>query len=227
MAKRNEFVSFHPVHPGEILKEELLERRITSKELAGRVGISPQNMSDYITGRRSFTVDFSCKLEEVLGIKARMWMDLQANYEITKRRVEGLSEECQKALQDGVVPQRISARVEWTAADKYVARTNYCEKELIAEGATPDDAKKALEAKLGSIERTEERPYFIEWSLSTSALLRELPVSLKALASASGLNPRQLSAYKNGTKAPDRLAKEKILQGLRSIGNSLSRVTLW
>lgn len=116
MATRNEFVSFHPVHPGEILNEELLERGITSKELAGRVGISPQNMSDYITGRRSFTVDFSCKLEEVLGIKARMWMDLQANYEITKRRVEGLSEECQRALQDGVTPQRISARVEWTAA---------------------------------------------------------------------------------------------------------------
>ncbi len=68
--------------------------------------------------------------------------------------------------------------------------------------------------------------YTTTYTLDTSALLQQVPITLKALADASGINQRQLSAYKNGIKSPRKETQAKIINGIRSIGDALSKVTL-
>lgn len=68
--------------------------------------------------------------------------------------------------------------------------------------------------------------YAISYNYEMSALLQELPVTLRALSQVTGLNQRQLSAYKNGLKTPRKATGEKILHGIKEIGNTLQSVTL-
>ena len=88
MEARNNFTPMVPVHPGEILGLELQERGITQMDFAKTIGISKQNLNDYIKGKRSFTSDFSLKLEAALGIAAESFMNLQVEYELTLKRRE-------------------------------------------------------------------------------------------------------------------------------------------
>ena len=88
MERRNNYTPLVPVHPGEILGLELQERGISQIAFAKELGISKQNLNDYIKGKRSFTSDFSLKLEEALGITAESFMNLQVEYELTIKRRE-------------------------------------------------------------------------------------------------------------------------------------------
>lgn len=64
-------------------------------------------------------------------------------------------------------------------------------------------------------------PYEIEYTYTASALLHAFPVSLHDLSDASGLNYRQLSAYKNGNRFPKESTKQKIKDGIEKIGRDL------
>lgn len=88
----------YAVLPGSVLKLELEERNITQKELAKEIGIPASNLNEYINGKRSFTTEFSLKLEGSLGISAEIWMNLQQNYDLVVARKGQLDSDEQKAL---------------------------------------------------------------------------------------------------------------------------------
>jgi addiction module HigA family antidote len=67
---------------------ELNEREIKQNLLAEQLGIAPTNLSNYINGKRNFTADFALKLEDTLGIPAIHWVNMQANYDLTKARIK-------------------------------------------------------------------------------------------------------------------------------------------
>ena len=91
METKNEFVANTAVHPGNILKLELEEREIKQKDFAERLGIAASNLNEYIKGKRGFSAEFSLKLEDLLGIPASNWMNLQKNYELIIARKRRLS----------------------------------------------------------------------------------------------------------------------------------------
>ncbi|MDD7559690.1 MAG: hypothetical protein PUJ95_05430 [Bacteroidales bacterium] len=64
-------------------------------------------------------------------------------------------------------------------------------------------------------------PLDIEYTYTISAFLHVFPVSLRDLSDASGLNYRQLSAYKNGNRFPKESTKQKIKDGIAKIGRDL------
>ena len=68
--------------------------------------------------------------------------------------------------------------------------------------------------------------YALEWSLGVSALIRacEPLVSIAAISRATGINQRLLSHYANGIKTPRSAQREKIVNGIRSIGRQLISV---
>lgn len=70
------------VSPGSVLREELTERKISQKDFAAILEIAPSNLNAYITGKRSFTLAFSKKLEKALGIDRELWIGLQENYDL-------------------------------------------------------------------------------------------------------------------------------------------------
>ena len=65
--------------------------------------------------------------------------------------------------------------------------------------------------------------YEFEWDLDTAALLQICSqyATLAAISRASGVNERQLSHYANGTKKPRRPQRQRIIDGLHKIGQSL------
>ena len=55
--------SFIPVHPGEIIKEELQYRGISQKRFAEVVGVSYTMLNDILNGRRPVSTDFALLIE--------------------------------------------------------------------------------------------------------------------------------------------------------------------
>ena len=74
------------VPPGEILEEELVERGITQKELAQRMGRPIQTMNEIIRGKRALTAETALDLERVLGIEAGLWVRLEGDYRLALAR---------------------------------------------------------------------------------------------------------------------------------------------
>lgn len=55
MATRNEAPALMAIHPGSILKEELIERSISQKDFAKMISMQPSHLNEIIKGKRSIT----------------------------------------------------------------------------------------------------------------------------------------------------------------------------
>jgi len=74
-----------PFHPGEILLEEfLVPARMTQAAFAEKVGWSRSRLSEFIHGKRGVTADAAIDLAEVLGTTSKLWMNLQASYDLDR-----------------------------------------------------------------------------------------------------------------------------------------------
>jgi len=72
----------HPIHPGEILADELNELNTTPTELARELHVPANRISQLIAGKRAMTADTALRLEKWLGVSAGFWMNLQKRYEL-------------------------------------------------------------------------------------------------------------------------------------------------
>lgn len=76
----NNLTPFEPTHPGQIIREELEERKITQAKLAEQIGVSSTMLNEVINGKRAVNTELALLLEAALGISAHIWLDLQADY---------------------------------------------------------------------------------------------------------------------------------------------------
>ena len=78
--------SFHvtPVHPGEVLKDELEELGLTQVELAKHIGVLPKTISEICRGKRGLSAAMSMKLSRALGASPQFWLNLQNNWKISQ-----------------------------------------------------------------------------------------------------------------------------------------------
>jgi antitoxin HigA-1 len=72
----------YPIHPGEILADELAELNTSPTELARQLHVPPNRISQLVAGKRSMTADTALRLEKWLGVSAAFWMNLQKRYEL-------------------------------------------------------------------------------------------------------------------------------------------------
>lgn len=72
--------SFIPVHPGDIIKEELQSRGISQKRFAEIIDVSYTMMNDILNGRRPVSTDFALLVEASTGISADMLVNMQTRY---------------------------------------------------------------------------------------------------------------------------------------------------
>lgn len=68
----NELLPYIPIHPGEMLGEELIERGIKQKDFAELIQLSSSALNEIINGKRSISADIALRLEAALGIKPYM-----------------------------------------------------------------------------------------------------------------------------------------------------------
>jgi len=73
----------HP-HPGEILREDVIvPLGIDVTEAARRLSMSRPALSRVLNGRAGISPDLAVRLERAGVGTARVWMQLQANYELS------------------------------------------------------------------------------------------------------------------------------------------------
>ena len=65
--------SFIATPPGATIKEQLLDRGLSQKEFAVRMGMSEKHISKLINGEVQLTPDVAVRLEMVLGVPAKFW----------------------------------------------------------------------------------------------------------------------------------------------------------
>ena len=75
----------NPFHPGEMLLEEFLEPLgLTQAAFAEQVGWTRTRVNELIKGKRGVTADAALDLADALGTSAKLWMNLQATYDLDK-----------------------------------------------------------------------------------------------------------------------------------------------
>ncbi len=73
----------NPFHPGEILLEEfLLPAKITQAAFAKKLGWTKAKLNELIKGKRGITAITAIDLASGLGTSAKLWMNLQATWDL-------------------------------------------------------------------------------------------------------------------------------------------------
>jgi HTH-type transcriptional regulator / antitoxin HigA len=84
---RHTYEPDYAVPPGQTLQETIDAQGIDQRELAVRSGLSAKHINQVIKGVAPITHDTALRLERVTGIPARMWNNLEANYQEQRARV--------------------------------------------------------------------------------------------------------------------------------------------
>ena len=75
----------NPFHPGEILLEEFLEPAgMTQAALAEKLGWTAARLNELVKGKRGISAASALDLADVLGTSPKLWMNLQATYDLDK-----------------------------------------------------------------------------------------------------------------------------------------------
>ena len=59
-----------PTHPGEVLKDEIMERGISQRQLADRMGLTYSVVNEILNGHRPLTAKTALMFEAVLDVPA-------------------------------------------------------------------------------------------------------------------------------------------------------------
>ena len=82
---------FEPIHPGEVLLEELLKPMgISQYQLAKTIGVPARRINEIVHGKRAVTPDTGLRLSRAFGLSPSFWVTMQARYdlEIAKDQLE-------------------------------------------------------------------------------------------------------------------------------------------
>ena len=75
------------VHPGYTIRQELVARGVTQRDLAERMGQPEQVVSDIVNGYKPITESTARGLEEALDIPAAFWINLESVHATTRARL--------------------------------------------------------------------------------------------------------------------------------------------
>ncbi len=70
------------IHPGEHLAEELKALGMSAAELARRLNVPTNRITEILNGRRAITGDTALRLAHFFGTSAEFWLNLQSLYEL-------------------------------------------------------------------------------------------------------------------------------------------------
>ncbi|MDE2755969.1 MAG: HigA family addiction module antitoxin [Acidobacteriota bacterium] len=71
-----------PVHPGEILRDELDALQMSAKAFAAALHVPGNRITGILNGRRGVTADTALRLSRYLGTTAEFWLNLQKTFEL-------------------------------------------------------------------------------------------------------------------------------------------------
>lgn len=85
MAARN---GMRPVHPGEILREEIDMLGLSANALAKALDVPTNRITVILHGQRGVTADTALRLAHYFGTTPQVWLNLQKTYELRRAEVD-------------------------------------------------------------------------------------------------------------------------------------------
>ena len=83
----------YAVPPGSVLKEYLEARGLSNAEFARRCGRSAKLISEIVSGKAPVEPETALQFERVLGMDARIWLGIEADYQLHQRRAAEAEDE--------------------------------------------------------------------------------------------------------------------------------------
>jgi addiction module HigA family antidote len=71
-----------PIHPGELLRDELNEIGVSLNELGRALRVPMNRISAIVNGKRAITVDTAMRLARYFGTSPQYWLNLQSAYDL-------------------------------------------------------------------------------------------------------------------------------------------------
>src|SRR5208283_150181 len=70
-----------PVHPGQVLEDEIAARGLTAHALGLKLRVPANRITDIINGKRGVSPDTALRLGRCLGPGAAFWLSLRPTYD--------------------------------------------------------------------------------------------------------------------------------------------------
>jgi addiction module HigA family antidote len=79
---RRQQMALIDLHPGEHLEEELKALDMSAAELARKIAVPTNRVTQILNGTRSITGDTALRLAHFFGTSAQFWLNLQSLYDL-------------------------------------------------------------------------------------------------------------------------------------------------
>lgn len=91
-----------PVHPGDLLRRTMEELGISSYALAKATGKTPTQIHRIVNRKASITANMALLIGKALGTSAKMWMNLQTQYDLEMAEISAPENSVTQIVTDGV-----------------------------------------------------------------------------------------------------------------------------
>ncbi|MBA3239351.1 MAG: HigA family addiction module antidote protein [Parachlamydiaceae bacterium] len=71
-----------PIHPGEILKDELVQLELSASAFAKVLSVPANRVTSILKGTRSISPDTALRLARYFGTSPELWLNLQVSYDL-------------------------------------------------------------------------------------------------------------------------------------------------
>ena len=93
-----------PVHPGEVLREELNELSLSANALSKALGVPVNRITMILNGQRGVSADTALRLARYFGTTPQLWLNLQKTWELRQAEIEAGRE-----ITERVTPRQTAA----------------------------------------------------------------------------------------------------------------------
>ncbi len=76
-----------PVHPGEVLRDELDELGLSAHALSKALGVPVNRVTMILNGQRGVSADTALRLARYFGTTPQLWMNLQKSWELRRAEI--------------------------------------------------------------------------------------------------------------------------------------------
>jgi len=95
-----------PVHPGEILRDELEELGMSASALASELAVPTNRVTSILNGQRGITADTALRLSRYFSTSPQLWLNLQKTFELRLAEMES-----GKDIEEQVQPREMAHTV--------------------------------------------------------------------------------------------------------------------
>ena len=133
----------NPVHPGEVLREELDDLGVSANALAKAINVPANRVTAILNGGRGVTADTALRLGRYFDTTATFWLNLQQAWQLRQAEINGGA-----TIRDCVIPRQAeqgrAAAEQGRAAEK--RRADEAEVGRLAEKRRADEQQARADA---------------------------------------------------------------------------------